>query len=179
MPTVYTIGHGNRLIQELLDLLAAERIERLVDIRAYPGSRRQPQFRREALRARLKDSGIVYRWMGDAFGGRRAPHDESPHVALAAGVRGFADHMQTRGFRTAIDDLLVLSRQSKIAVMCAEKAPEHCHRLLLADYLVLRGNPVTHLIDCNQMRDHRISLAARPTANGMVYDRNATRELDL
>ncbi|MGI8740178.1 MAG: DUF488 domain-containing protein [Gammaproteobacteria bacterium] len=69
MSTIYTIGHGNRHVEEFLELLAAARIERIVDIRAYPGSRRHPQFRREALRASLEDNGIDYRWMGNALGG--------------------------------------------------------------------------------------------------------------
>ncbi|MBA2492611.1 MAG: DUF488 domain-containing protein [Gammaproteobacteria bacterium] len=134
MPTIYTIGHGNRHVEEFLELLAAARVERIVDIRAYPGSRRHPQFRREALRASLEDNGIDYRWMGNALGGRRAPLDDSPHVALAASVRGFADHMQTAGFQTAVDELLGFAQQaSKLAVMCAERrrsiAIDHCLRI--------------------------------------------------
>jgi len=180
MSTIYTIGHGNRRIEELLELLAAARIELLVDIRAFPGSRRHPQFRREALRAGLADKDIDYRWMGDTLGGRRAPLDDSPHVALAAGVRGFADYMRTYQFQTATEELVLLARQaSKLAVMCAETTPEHCHRSLLADYLTMGGNPVTHLVDRDVTREHGISMTARITESGLTYDRHATRELSL
>ncbi|MBA2410527.1 MAG: DUF488 domain-containing protein [Gammaproteobacteria bacterium] len=180
MSTIYTIGHGNRGVGEFLELLAAARIELLVDIRAFPGSRRHPQFRREALRASTEDHSVGYRWMGDELGGRRAPRDNSPHIALAVGVRGFADHMQSARFQTATDELLLLAQQaSKVAVMCAEKMPEHCHRWLLADYLTMGGNPDTHLLDRDLTREHSISMNARITESGLTYDRQATRELSL
>ncbi|MGI8740179.1 MAG: DUF488 family protein, N3 subclade [Gammaproteobacteria bacterium] len=114
------------------------------------------------------------------WGGRRAPLDDSPHVALAASVRGFADHMQTAGLQTAVDELLGFAQQaSKLAVMCAERAPEHCHRSLLADYLVMRGHVATHLGDRDLRREHSISMNARISKDGLTYDRNATRELNL
>ncbi len=95
-------------------------------------------------------------------------------------MRGFADYMRSYQFQTATDELLLLAQQeSKLAVMCAEKAPEHCHRWLLADYLTTGGNQVTHLVDRDVTREHDISMYARITESGLTYDRHATRELSL
>ena len=91
---IWTIGHGNRSIGEFVGLLKDAAIECLVDVRAYPASRRHPQFARERLDSSLADAGVRYLWEGTALGGRRKPGKNSPHVALRnGGFRAYADHM--------------------------------------------------------------------------------------
>src|SRR3954468_22838303 len=102
--SVYTIGHGNRPIDELLALLMRHAVTCLVDVRAHPGSRRHPQFGREALERSLAQCGLRYVWQGEALGGRRRPRADSIHQALRNdSFRAYADHMQSREFRHGVD----------------------------------------------------------------------------
>src|SRR4051812_43729433 len=102
--SLYTIGHGNRPIDELLALLTQNAVTCLVDVRAHPGSLRHPQFGREALERTLAQSGLRYVWQGEALGGRRRPRADSIHQALRNdSFRAYADHMQSREFRHGVD----------------------------------------------------------------------------
>lgn len=174
---IYSIGHSNRSAAELLALLRAAGVRRLVDIRARPHSRRHPQFQRPALQAALTEAGIAYHWAGAALGGFRPAAADSPHHALPPGLRGYAEHMTTAVFRNAVEALLT-DQGGPLALMCAERLPEDCHRRLLCDHLLVRhGVTVTHLIGPDEQRPHRLSAEARPTPAGLVYDRLASGEL--
>ena len=106
---IHTIGHGTRPIEEFLAILGAAGIRRLVDVRTAPGSRRHPQFGRDALAASLQGRAIEYMWRKE-LGGFRRPRVDSPHVALRHDAfRGYADHMETEGFRSALAWLLALA----------------------------------------------------------------------
>ena len=168
---IYTAGHGNRSIEEFLVLLEDAGIGCLVDVRAYPASRRHPRFAREALEKSLADSGIRYLWEGIALGGRRKLSNDSPHVALKnPGFRAYADHMTTTEFREGLARLIGLGRERRTVVMCAERLPWRCHRYLVADSLVARDVPVTHLVAPGQWRDHELSSLARNDGGRLIYD---------
>ncbi len=118
--TVFTVGHGARDIDAFLGLLHGAGIERLVDVRTAPGSRKHPQFGGDALAASLARAGIRYE-EGKALGGWRRARPASRHTALRSpGFRGYADHMQTEVFREARDRLMATAAQVPTAVMCAE-----------------------------------------------------------
>ncbi len=175
---VYSIGHGNRRLEEFLGLLAANRIGRLVDVRAYPASRRHPQFTRIALEAALAATGIRYLWEGAALGGMRRPCPDSPHTALRdAAFRGYADHTGSPEFGAAIERLAALAGRERTAFMCAESLPEHCHRLFIADALIVRGLEVRHLVGPDDTRRHALNPAARSSVGRLIYD--AGRQLSL
>jgi uncharacterized protein (DUF488 family) len=168
---IWTIGHGNRPIDEFVALLKTAGIECLLDVRAYPASRRHPQFAREALEKSLADAGVRYLWEGKALGGRRRPASGSPHVALRNdGFRAYADHMMTAEFRFALDRLVELACSTRAAIMCAERLPWQCHRNLVSDNLVARGVPVTHVIAPGVNRAHALSKLARKGREGLIYD---------
>ena len=96
--TVHTIGHSTRSSEAFIELLNAHAIETLVDVRRWPGSRRHPQFNREALSASLKSNGIEYLWRGD-LGGFRKPASDSPNNAWrVSAFRAYADFMLTDEF---------------------------------------------------------------------------------
>jgi uncharacterized protein (DUF488 family) len=176
--TVYTIGHGNRAIEEFLGLLREAAIECLVDVRAYPASRRHPQFSREALERSLAGAGIRYVWEGKALGGRRKAAVESPHVALrSASFRAYADHMATEEFRAGARRLLELANGARIAIMCAERLPWECHRNLVSDRLVADGFTVLHLIGAGSRKQHRLSAVARLHGGALIYDGGTQSEL--
>ncbi|MDQ4146728.1 MAG: DUF488 domain-containing protein [Pseudomonadota bacterium] len=176
---IYTLGHRNRALTELIDLSHTTGIQILVDARAHPVSRRHPYFRRERLQQDLKHAGVGYQWMGDQLGGRPVSRPSSAHVALSRGMRSFADHMCTNDFRTAIRALLALADRFRTVLMCAERHPVQCHRSLIADYLTNRGATVIHLIDFDEQYKHRMHPAARSVTDSVVYDCYATGQLDL
>jgi uncharacterized protein (DUF488 family) len=169
--TVYTVGHSTRAIDALLDVLAASGIEMLVDVRAFPRSRRHPQFNRDALETALAEHRIRYVWRGEVLGGFRKPRAESRHVALREpALRGFAEHMETRAFQNALTELLEGARSARVAIMCAERDPAQCHRALIADAALVRGARVIHLIESGERRDARLSPLASVAGQTLVYD---------
>jgi uncharacterized protein (DUF488 family) len=170
--TVYSIGHGNRSASDFTAQLRAAGVACLLDVRAYPSSRRHPQFTRMALEPALRAAGIRYLWEGQALGGMRRGHDGSPHTALTdPAMRGYADHMASREFNDAVARLLKLAAETPLALMCAERDHRHCHRAFIADALLLAGAEVLHLVDLNDVRRHALSEGARLAADGtLVYD---------
>jgi uncharacterized protein (DUF488 family) len=168
--TLWPIGHGNRSSEEFLRLLEVARIECVIDVRAYPASRRHPHFSRPVLEAALTAAGIGYVWEGAALGGMRRSRAGSPHTALKEAVRGFADHMSSVGFQHAIERVVALAAEKRAAIMCAEKLPSQCHRSLIADALALRSVSVLHLVDGSSPASHCVSALARVHAGTLVYD---------
>lgn len=168
---LFTVGHGSRDLDAFLALLRAHRIQCLVDVRAYPASRRHPHFARINLAAALTAGGIRYLWEGAALGGMRRPRRDSPHTVLRdAAFRGYADHMESGEFRAAAERLMGLGRTLRTAFMCAETNPAHCHRSFIADALVGRGAEVLHLFDTNGARRHVLRAGARLAGGRLVYD---------
>jgi len=178
--TIYTVGHGRRSSEELLEVLQRADVRQLVDVRAYPRSARHPWFNSGTLQPAVERTGIAYRWLGRELGGRREPKPASPHLALpAGGLRAFADYMATPEFARGVGILLEVAAQAPTAFMCAETSPMQCHRSLIADHLIARGIPVTHLLDVKETTMHTLHPAARNNAGRLVYDREAQRGLKL
>ena len=123
MSVVYTVGHSTRPVEELLALLRANGIRRLVDVRTVPRSRHNPQFGQDALAPVLRSHGITYRWVR-ALGGLRHARPDSPNGAWRnLSFRGYADHMQTPEFGAAVDDLVRRSAHDDLVLMSAEAVP--------------------------------------------------------
>ncbi len=171
-PVVYSIGHGNRGSAEFMALLAAAGADCLVDVRAYPSSKRHPQFTRLALEPALRAAGIRYLWEGAALGGMRSPAVDSPHTALRDPVlRGYADHMASEAFEGGIARLGALARRQTTVFMCAEREPAYCHRSFIADALQLHGLRILHVHAADDIRQHGLRPEARLQApNRIVYD---------
>ena len=157
--TVYTIGHSTRSIEGFIALLGREDIRALVDVRAFPMSRRHPHFNQEALRSTLAAQGITYSH-APALGGRRRPRANSSNGAWRnESFRAYADHMSTAPFRQAIADLIATAERVRTTVMCAEAVPWKCHRSLIADALVARGCEVCHVLDLSTDRHQLMDIA--------------------
>lgn len=177
---LYTVGHSNRELEELLHLLTDAGIRNLVDVRAWPVSRRHPQFVREILQGALAGCGIGYRWAGRELGGMRRPRAGSPHRALEEpGFRGYADYMDTPLFGAAAERLLTEAAEAPTAILCAERRPEHCHRSFIADWLMLRGVEITHLLEPGESTSHVLTRQARLESGRLVYDRDTSGVLAL
>jgi len=184
MTTIYTIGHSTRPIGELIDLLSAQQVTQLVDIRRIPRSRHNPQYAQEALRASLEHAGVAYAY-SKALGGLRSSSPASRNTASRntasrntawrnTSFRNYADYMQTREFRTGVEELVELARTRTTAIMCAEAVPWRCHRSLVADALLVRGLAVRDIINEGAPAEH--SLTSFAVVDGMDITYPATGE---
>ena len=172
---IYTIGHSTRSFDEFLGLLREHEVERLADIRRYPGSRRFPHFSKDSLAVSLPREGIAYVHVPE-LGGRRKPRPDSPNAAWRnEQFRAYADHMSTSEFREAVDGLL--ASPLRTAVMCAEAVPWRCHRNLLSDELVRRGVDVVHILSPGSTRLHQLTPDAKIEGDHVVYPASDQREL--
>ncbi len=170
MATLYTIGHSTRTGAELASALQAHGIETLVDIRAFPMSRRLPHFNREALERSLPAHGIRYIWMKALGGYRKATRKDSPHTALRnASFRNYADYTLTPEFEQAIAELLKSATESRTAYMCAERVYFHCHRMIVSDWLVAHGHEVLHIDGEGPARPHKLLEEARVIDGQLIY----------
>ncbi len=175
---IWTIGHSTRSIGEFTDLLRANRIRILADVRRFPGSRRHPHFGSEALAEALRSAGIAYQHLPE-LGGRRTVQTDSPNTAWRnAAFRGYADYMGTKAFRLGIEKLLVLAQQERTVMMCAEALWWQCHRSLISDYLKAEGHTVWHILSSDEPTLHPFSGAAR-LVNGKLSYRAAESQREL
>jgi uncharacterized protein (DUF488 family) len=167
---LHTIGHSTRSSEELIAVLQAHRIHTLADIRAFPMSRRLPQFNRDALQASLTKAGIRYEWMKALGGYRKKILDESPNIALPSeSFRNYADYMLTAEFEKAVSDLVALAEISPTAYMCAERVYFQCHRMLVSDWLVAHGHEVLHIDGTGPVKPHVLSADARMVDGWLIY----------
>ncbi len=146
---IYTIGHSNRTINELLLILKSYNIKTVVDVRRFPKSTKNPQFNKEELEKQLKRHGIKYYWLGEELGGYRKG--------------GYQEYMKTKDYLKGIQKLLELveSGNGNVALMCSEKLWFKCHRKFIADTLVDLGYRVIHIIELDRVQEHRRSPKSR------------------
>jgi uncharacterized protein (DUF488 family) len=167
---LHTIGHSTRTLEELVETLRAHQIRILVDIRAFPMSRRLPQFNRESLAETLPASGIRYVWMTNLGGYRKKILEESPNIALRNdSFRNYADYMLTADFESAMEELIKLAEEAPTAYMCAERVYFHCHRMLVSDWLVAHGHEVLHIDGTGPVRPHKLTAEARMIDGRLIY----------
>jgi uncharacterized protein (DUF488 family) len=171
---IWTIGHSTRTIDEFISLLEENEINLLIDVRAWPGSKRYPQFNRDALAESLKAHGIRYEHFPE-LGGKRKSRPDSRNTAWRnASFRGYADYMETEQFQRGIERLLdVAMEPGPTAIMCAEAVWWRCHRSLIADYLKARGVEVLHILGTNKVEPHPYTSAARIVNGELSYESNS------
>lgn len=169
MVKIWTVGHSTRGGEEFSQILKSHKIEVLVDVRTFPGSRRYPQFNKAELAASLNEIQIKYEHE-PRLGGRRTPRPDSHNTAWRnAQFRGYADHMETEEFKKGVRELLELASRARVAVMCAEAVWWRCHRSLLADYLKAEGHEVIHILDQKKTEEHPFTTAASVVDGRLSY----------
>lgn len=166
---IRTIGHGTRPVEELVALLRAHDAAQLVDVRAIPRSRRNPQFGRETLAASLATAGVAYVHMS-GLGGLRKARAGSVNLGWRnAAFRGYADYMGTDEFERSLEALVELARRQSTAIMCAETVPWRCHRSLIADALTARGIAVLHILTAGRAEPHALTPFAAVEGTRVTY----------
>lgn len=173
-----TVGHGTRSGPELTQALAAAGVDELVDVRRFPGSRRDPTLSTDALTASLGAAGLRYGWEQD-LGGRR--HLMAGQVSpdswwTVAAFRAYAAHTRTEEFAAALGRVLESAASGRVVVMCSESVWWRCHRRLIADVVVLKfGLPVEHLMPDGRLATHRVAEGARLSqGKQLVWDEPQT-----
>jgi uncharacterized protein (DUF488 family) len=167
---MWTIGHSTREIEIFISLLNENGIKLVADVRMFPGSKRYPQFNKEALANSLGEVGIRYEHFPE-LGGRRKAKPDSKNTAWRNEMfRGYADYMETREFRSGVTRLIGLAKKTEpTALMCAEAVWWRCHRALISDYLKSRGVEVIHIVDKNKTEPHPFTSAARIVNGELSY----------
>jgi uncharacterized protein (DUF488 family) len=172
-----TVGHSNRPLSEFLEILKAHGVGLLVDVRALPRSRYNPQFNKEALAEALPSQEIGYEHM-PGLGGLRHPRKDSLNTGWRNdSFRGYADYMQAEEYARNLEKLCDLEArwqlraESKpaVAIMCAEAVPWRCHRSLIADSLLARGIPVAHIMTASKAEPHHLTSFAHVEGITVTY----------
>jgi uncharacterized protein (DUF488 family) len=167
--SVLTVGHSTRSIEDFIALLKAHGVERVVDVRTVPKSRRNPQYHIDRLPGSLAQAGIGYTHV-PALGGLRRARPDSPNAGWRnASFRGYADYMQTPQFAAALEAVIGLGKQQRVALMCAEAVPWRCHRSLIADALLVRGIASEDLATPTRRTAHKLTPFARVDGTRITY----------
>ncbi|TYP81923.1 DUF488 family protein [Blastococcus xanthinilyticus] len=167
-----TVGHGSDDREALAARLAGAGVQLLVDVRRFPGSRSNPDVRRESLAEWLPTAGVGYRWAEDLGGRRRLPPGEPVADGwwTVAQFAAYAAYTRTPEFSAALDEVLAATADRTVAVMCSEYVWWRCHRRLIADVAVLaRGVAVRHLMPDGRESPHRPSDGAVLGDDGLVH----------
>ena len=170
MKRIWTIGHSTRNIDNFISVLEENGIKLLADIRKLPGSKRYPQFNRDALADSLGKAGIRCEHFPELGGRRKAKPDSHNTAWRNESFRGYADYMETQEFREGAERLVDLAEKiGPTAIMCAEAVWWRCHRALIADFLKAGGAEVIHILDQKKNEPHPFTSAAKIVADQLSY----------
>jgi uncharacterized protein (DUF488 family) len=167
----FTIGHSTRPLAEFVDLLREAEVALLVDVRAVPRSRTNPQYNRDSLPGALAGFGIGYEHLA-ALGGLRGRKTGVPDEVNAfwqnQSFHNYADYAMSDDFRAGLARLRELGRATRCAIMCAEAVWWRCHRRIIADYLIAAGETVFHILGPGQIEAARLTEGARDAGDGTL-----------
>jgi len=171
---IYTIGHSNLKIEDFVVKLTSNDLRLLIDIRAFPSSKKFPQFKKSSLQVELFMLDIEYIWKGRQLGGFRKRSDglgeSSPNKGWKReGFRIYADYMLSGSFQKTIEDILISAAETKTVFMCAEKDYRRCHRQLIADYIATKGWEVFHIVEENLITPHVMTSFAKLIQGKLIY----------
>ena len=166
-----TVGHGTLPASDFSALLRDAGVELLVDVRSFPGSRANPQFKREAMEQWVPDGGTAYRWERRLGGRRRAPKDSpSPDTWWRVeAFRAYAGYTRTPEWAAGFDSLLSDVARCRVAICCSEAVWWRCHRRLIADVTSLtQPVDVLDLAHDGRLTAHPVAEGARVGDDGQV-----------
>ncbi|TKK64996.1 DUF488 domain-containing protein [Ilyomonas limi] len=168
--SIWTIGHSTRTFEEFIALLHAFKIELIADVRNYPGSRKYPQYNKDALEVSLPQNNIQYLHLKN-LGGRRKPDAHSKNIGWRhVAFRGYADYMETAAFKEGMQELEMVAMKQRTAYMCSEAVWWRCHRAMISDYLKLHGWNVMHIMNIGKAEEHPYTSPARIINGALNYE---------
>ena len=166
---IWTIGHWTCPIPVFLETLDERSIDMLIDVRAHPGSRRNPQFGTDEMKKWLPENGIAYQ-LFPKMGGRRRKQDVPPEINAGwnnASFKNYADYTLTEKYHEGIAELKELTQKHRVAIMCGEPMPWRCHRLLISNTLAAQGFQVEHLVAGQKPKKYELGMwGATPHVDG-------------
>lgn len=166
---VWTVGHSSQPIERFLTLLDSAGIQRLADVRRFPGSRAHPHFDAEPLARTLAARGIEYVPCPELGGRRHTSAASTNTVWRNAAFRAYADYMETEAFRAGLARLVELAGGARTAIMCSEAVWWRCHRALIADALKAQGIRVAHILPGPRIVEHPYTSPARIVDGRLRY----------
>ena len=167
---VFTMGFSNRSWEDTVEILTNHRMQRLVDIRTLPGSRRTPQFNLENLEQKLPAAGVEYLHLKSLGGLRKPIRDSTLNAAWKNdGFRAYADYMQSTEFETALDTLVRLLTEKRTVYSCTEAVFWRCHRQLISDALHIRSFRVGHIMGADKVQEHKLTSFAKVDGLRITY----------
>jgi len=168
----YTVGHSTRTIEEFTELLQAAGITLVVDIRHVPRSRTNPQYNADNLPDSLSPYNIGYQLI-EQLGGLRGKSKQTDPAVNGfwenKSFHNYADYALTESFQTGLNQLIQLGEQHRCAIMCSEAVWWRCHRRIVADHLLARGEEVFHLMGKDKINPATLTRGARVENDEVVY----------
>ncbi len=175
----YTIGHSTRTLEEFVHLLRAAEVSVVADIRAIPRSRTNPQYNRDVLPEALAAFQIDYVHIAE-LGGRRnkakAIANDTNDFWENRSFHNYADYALTPAFQDGLEALIALGRKARCAMMCSEAVWWRCHRRIVADHLLARGEAVFHLMDTDKITQATLTRGACVHNGVVTYPSDAAHE---
>ena len=171
MTAFYTIGHSTHPIGDFIEILSAEKIAMVVDVRTIPRSRTNPQFNFDTLPTVLSKHEIEYVHLTELGGrrGRQADVQPSPNTFWDnVSFRNYADYALSNDFQAGLQRLEGLGAAERCVIMCAEAVWWRCHRRIITDYLLLNGATVNHIMGLGKMEAARPTSAAQKRSDGKI-----------
>lgn len=164
--TIYSIGHGNKNIEDFISELKSFNIKYLLDIRSKPFSKWNPQFNQTALEFALNKYGIVYVFVGDTLGG--LPEDRSCYDYEGKVVYDFIKEKDF--FKEGLSRLITANdKRIRLAIMCSETKPEECHRSKLIGQELLKKNiSIKHIVAVNKIKSQQAVMNELTKGKGIV-----------
>jgi uncharacterized protein (DUF488 family) len=167
----YTVGHSTRRVDDFVKLLQIAGVTLVVDIRTVPRSRTNPQYNKDVLPESLAAYQISYRDIRELGGLRGKSKTVPPEVNgfwENQSFHNYADYALTEPFRVGLRQLIALGREQRCAMMCSEAVWWRCHRRIVADYLIARGESVFHLMGDDRVDAAKLTDGAEVRDNGDV-----------
>jgi len=167
----HTIGHSTRSIAEFVALLRVGDIALVVDIRTVRRSRANPQFNSEVLPEKLAGFGIGYEYIAELGGLRGKAHDIPTTLNafwINQSFHNYADYALSADFLDGLNRLVSLGRQRRCAIMCSETLWWRCHRRIVADYLLSRGESVFHLMGHDKVEPAKLTDGVKARPDGTI-----------
>lgn len=164
--TLFSIGHGNKKIEDFIQELLAFEIQFLLDIRSKPFSKWNPQFNQNELKFKLEENGIKYVFVGDNLGG--LPEDRSCYDYNGKVVYDIIKEKYF--FKEGLERLTTANeKQIKIAIMCSESKPEECHRSkLIGQELLKMKISLKHIVSVKMIKSQEMVMAELTKGKGTV-----------